>query len=79
MSLYSHKMFISEKAVPVSGTASDQIIFELCLKVKFALTFSTAILYLYTNKKAMHSFKEHIALIIITAINRERSSWELPL
>ena len=31
------------------------------------------------HKKAMHSFKEHIALLIITAINRERSSWELPL
>ena len=31
------------------------------------------------HKKAMHSFEEHIALIIITAINRERSSWELPL
>ena len=31
------------------------------------------------HKKAMHSFEENIALIIITAINRERSSWELPL
>ena len=50
--------------------------FALCL---FVLTFSIAILYLYTNKKAMHTFEEYIALIIITAINRERSSWELPL
>ena len=40
MSLYSHKMFISKKAVPILGGTEILYEFELCLGGMFVRTFA---------------------------------------